>query len=414
MHLLGLLKRSNALLGDLEALTGAAHVHSVPPHLEVDPSSQCNFRCVMCHQSKLNMGRDRLGGADIDVLVDRLPYVDRLMIAGLGEPLLSPNIEPLLLQAARFGCRTHVFTNGELIHQRLAALRRAHRVSVSFDGATRETFEWLRPGANFHRILDNIRALRAAAPDAQIVTSTVVSRRNLHEVAAIVRLARALGMDEVHLAPVDHTPELALRPDDAAIYHAQMVTAREEAAHGGPGIHDGILPRHFNAGRNTQVSAKDAGTAPRAPTNPRAPARWQPEATTTGVPARRLIHHLGPIRAQAEIARRLAVQSAHSARLRTVMRLRRTAVALPYCSAPWKYGFARSRGDARLCPYADVGVGTISEAFGAAYNTPLLQDIRASLAAGTPLLDVCRGCSDDHRGFRRAELERRLASLRRR
>jgi MoaA/NifB/PqqE/SkfB family radical SAM enzyme len=411
MHLLRALKRANALLGDLEALTGAARVHSVPPHLEVDPSSQCNFRCLMCHQSKLEMGNARLGASDIDVLVDRLPYVDRLMIAGLGEPLLSPNIEPLLRQAARFGCRTHVFTNGELIQQRLDALKLANRVSVSFDGATRETFETLRPGANFPRILDNIRALRAAAPQAEIVTSTVVSRRNLHEIAAIVQLARTLGMDEVHLAPVDHTPELALRPMDAAAYREQLAAARAQAALGGPRIHDAIHPRHFDPGRNTEVSAQDRARAPAAPVAVRAPVRWQPTPARHGAAPRPPIHHLGPARARIEIARRLAVQLARIGVVFAGIRLGRSPATLPYCSAPWKYGFARSRGDARLCPYADVSAGSIHEAFGASYNTPLLEGVRASFGTGTPTLDVCSGCSDDHRGFRRAELQRRLDRL---
>lgn len=162
-----LLKRANALLGDLEALAGASRMHAVPVHVEVDPTSQCNLRCPMCHQSKLDMGRFRLGAADLDVLIDRLPYLDSLMIAGLGEPLLSPQLEPLLVQAARFGCRTHVFTNGQLIHRRLGALRRVDRISVSMRGATRATFETLRRGADFQRVIDNIRLLRAATPRAK-------------------------------------------------------------------------------------------------------------------------------------------------------------------------------------------------------------------------------------------------------
>jgi hypothetical protein len=117
------------------------------------------------------------------------------------------------------------------------------------------------------------------------------------------------------------------------------------------------------------------------------------------------------VRAQAEIAHRLANHLLHCASLWARLRLGGRTATLPYCSAPWKYGFARSRGDARLCPYADIGVGAIRAAFGGAYNTPLLEDVRASLAAGAPLLDVCRGCSDDHRGFRRAELGRRLSRL---
>jgi MoaA/NifB/PqqE/SkfB family radical SAM enzyme len=403
MDLLRLLKRANALLGDLEALAGASRMHAVPVHVEVDPTSQCNLRCPMCHQSKLAMGRFRLSAADLDVLIDRLPYVDSLMIAGLGEPLLSPQLEPLLVQAARFGCRTHVFTNGQLIHRRLGALRRVDRISVSFDGATRETFETLRRGASFQRVVDNIRLLRAAAPRAKLVTSTVVSRVNLHEVAAIAALAHGLGMDEVHLAPVDHTPDMMLQPEHAEAFQQQLATARAASALSGLVIENAITPAHFRVDRNSAVSTHDQARSVPQPGRPRI-ARPGDAASAAAAPpqaraARRAIHHRRALAQRLEIARRLVVHALHCARLLAILKLGRRRAALPWCSAPWKYGFARSRADARLCPYADVSVGTQREAFGGGYNTPLLERVRASLAARAPLLDVCRTCTDDHRRF---------------
>ena len=62
-------------------------------------------------------------------------------------------------------------------------------MAVGWDGATAETFEFLRQGGNFVRVVANIRALRATAPATRLVTSTVVSRRNVGEVSAIVSLA---------------------------------------------------------------------------------------------------------------------------------------------------------------------------------------------------------------------------------
>jgi hypothetical protein len=81
----------------------------------------------------------------------------------------------------------------------------------------------------------------------------------------------------------------------------------------------------------------------------------------------------------------------------------------PYCSAPWKYGFAQSNGLARLCPYAEVAIGATSEVLGREYNSPMLDQVRCSMRGNAPMLSVCKGCTDEHRQFRRDTLQRTLA-----
>lgn len=403
-ELLKQLKRVNRELNDLEALAGVAEVRARPSHLEVDFSSRCNYRCPMCHQSKLDMGRFALNAAQIDTLVDSLPYVETVMIAGLGEPLLYPGLGRFLPWLRGYGCHAHLFTNGELIDRRLKWLLELDRVSVSLDGACAHTFESLRRGGHFQRVVSNIRMLRAAAPALELVTSTVVSRLNLREVADIVALADSLGMDQVHLSPVDHTPALQLGEDDAPVFLEQLALARQRARR--VRIVNNVQSWHFLPGRNAAVAEADLQKAASAGLLPAPPVleTWpEQEAVPAG-----LIHGLDAQRQQAELRRRLREQQAALRALRNRIRRERTELVLPYCSAVWKYAFARSRGDARLCPYADVGLGPVEAVMAQAYNTPLLVDLRTSMVAGDPLLSVCKGCTDDHRRFRLHSLQTSL------
>jgi MoaA/NifB/PqqE/SkfB family radical SAM enzyme len=394
------LKRINRRLNDLEALAGIAEVQARPSHLEVDFSSLCNYRCLMCHQSKLPMGRFALREEDIDTLVDSLPYVDTVMIAGLGEPLLYPHLDRFLPHLERYGCHTHLYTNGELIHRHLGLLAKLDRVSVSLDGATPETFETLRVGGSFERVVSNLRALRAAAPSLCLVTSTVVSKRNLREVADIVALAGSLSMQEVHLSPVDHTPAITLDEADAEVFRDQLAMARKRA----PGVRlsNNIGPQHFRPGRNASIEEGDLRRTTRAPSAieevPELP------SNTAGAVPRQFIHGMDPESEAIELHRRLDLHSRALVALRERVRRESLPLAFPYCSAPWKYAFARSRGDARLCPYADIDAGRITSVLGSAYNSSLLTDLRASMHRGEPCLSVCRSCTDDHRHFRRASL----------
>ncbi len=403
------LKRLNSRLNDLEALACVAEVQAPPCHLEVDFSSRCNYRCPMCHQSKLDMGRFELGPPEIDAIVDSLPYRETVMIAGLGEPLLYPGLGRFLPYLKRYRCGTHLFTNGELIDRRLDLICNIDRISVSLDGATAATFEFLRKGGHFERVVANIRTLRAAAPKTCLTTSTVVSKANVREIAAIAALAGSLSMQEVHLSAVEHTPLLALDEDDAPVFREQLDQAMQQTR--GVRVVNNLQAFHFGSRQIARVSPADSarGRADRLGVTDTSSEPW-PDGG--GAVSREHIHGMGPMAELRELFSRVA---RHRQTLRSLLRrIKQEALplALPYCSAPWKYAFARSRGDARVCPYADIDVGRVVDLMGPRYNSPLLVKLRGSMARAQPCLSVCGQCTDDHRQFRRDSMVRSLETVR--
>jgi MoaA/NifB/PqqE/SkfB family radical SAM enzyme len=408
-HSLKQLKDVNKALNNLECLMGEAQMQSVPCHLEIDFSSVCNLRCPMCHQSKYSMGKFRLGEHDLTALIESLPYRESVMIAGLGEPLLYSGLDAFLPLLKRYRCASHLFTNGQLIHRHLHTLRMLDRVSVSFDGACAETFEYLRRGARFATVCANVRALRKAAPHMRLVTSTVLSNRNIAELSALVGLAAELGFDEVHLSPVDHTPALALSADHYPMFVNELTLAKALARQSGIQIFCNVLEHHFRADRNSQISDDDH--------------RLEDEGSTDDGTADE-----GNAQSCALVAQReseptradLAIVKTALRRLRTALtELRAKAaqnphsVKQPWCSAPWKYSFARSNSSARLCPYADLNAGSISQVLSSDYNSHLLKTVRTSFSGSEPMLSVCANCTDDHRHFKQAELTAAMHEVRR-
>ena len=81
-------KQANIRLSNLETLLARNQTQSIPTHFEIDFLSECNLRCMMCHQSKFIMPHDKLTQKNLDAIIDQLPFVETVMIAGLGEPLL--------------------------------------------------------------------------------------------------------------------------------------------------------------------------------------------------------------------------------------------------------------------------------------------------------------------------------------
>ena len=405
-QLLRRLKRLNSRLNSLEALMGVSEMRSVPSHLEIDFSSQCNLRCPMCHQAKLDMGKFKLSDLDLDTLIDSLPYRESVMIAGLGEPLLYRRLKDFLPYLRRYQCRSHLFTNGQLIDKHLPLLHCLDRISVSFDGATPATFEMLRRGASFAKVTDNVRRLRAAAPRTTLVTSTVVSNRNVGEIADLAVLAQQLGFEEVHLSPVDHTPALALGLADQAIFAQQLQQALERTRACGLKIFNHILAHHFSADRNSQISSDDQRASQTALPFTWSDADLADEPLLPTDPA--AIHHQHAHAEHQELKRRVQVLARALAQLRQQLQTQPPPHALPFCSAPWKYAFARSNGQARLCPYADLNAGPVNKLLGQCYNSAFLVAVRDGLGKAKPTLSVCQSCTDDHRHFKQDQLQTRM------
>ena len=92
------------------------------------------------------------------------PYVDRFQLTVSGEPLMTKGLGRMLELAEEYGVRAEYYTNGTLLNDRMISLilPTLGEMCISFDGATKETFEYMRAGATFESVLRNVERLAAA------------------------------------------------------------------------------------------------------------------------------------------------------------------------------------------------------------------------------------------------------------
>ncbi|WP_084516645.1 radical SAM protein [Microtetraspora niveoalba] len=189
-----------------------------PSHLQLEVTSACNLRCRMClvrYRPPVNRIRGAMPLELFHRLLDALPGLRLLTLQGLGEPLLSPHLLPMIAEAKRRGVRTGFTTNATLLtperSARLVELG-VDWVRVSLDGATAETYEGIRDGGSFAAVAANIRSLWAAkkAAGSPLPWTRVVfvaMRRNMEELADTVRLLAGWGVDEIRVQNLAHTFE---------------------------------------------------------------------------------------------------------------------------------------------------------------------------------------------------------------
>jgi radical SAM protein with 4Fe4S-binding SPASM domain len=149
-----------------------------------------------------------------EVMAEVVPFsrhISEIQLYGYGEPLIAKPFYSLLTQLE---CgRIRFSTNGvalkpKVLHKVLVEARRpVSRICFSIDAATTATYENVRQGSDFEQVLRNLanvdayrrkRGLRF--PMTEI--AFVAMKRNIRELADVVRLAGRSGVSSVHVAHV--------------------------------------------------------------------------------------------------------------------------------------------------------------------------------------------------------------------
>jgi tungsten cofactor oxidoreducase radical SAM maturase len=180
--------------------------------LYVEPTTACNLNCRTCMR---NVWEDAVAYMDVEVfrqLVEQtaaLPELQRIVLSGLGEPLMHPHLLEMVRLARERGLAVTLGTNGLLldkaVSRELVGLG-IDRLVVSLDGVKPETYAGVR-GVALAQVLENIcglndvkRELGSLVPALGI--EFVALRSNVAELAHLTGLASRLGAARVLVSNV--------------------------------------------------------------------------------------------------------------------------------------------------------------------------------------------------------------------
>lgn len=76
-------------------------------------------------------------------------------------------------------------------------------IQISLDGSNKETYESVRIGSDFDRVIKSIRALIRAGFTVSV--NTVLMRKNQYDILAIVKLCESLGVNYYKVSPLMET-----------------------------------------------------------------------------------------------------------------------------------------------------------------------------------------------------------------
>jgi len=175
-----------------------------PLSLQIEPTTRCNLNCEMCEHSYSK------NKSPIDLSLERFNRIKGgyivLNLTGVGESLMNKNFLGMIKRLKRRTLYLTFADNFTLLNKdiikKLIQLK-VNSVFISLDGATKKIFELIRRGANFDRVISNIKEfvkikeeMKVSKP--KLIIRFVPSLKNIKELPEIVKLAYKLKIKEIH------------------------------------------------------------------------------------------------------------------------------------------------------------------------------------------------------------------------
>lgn len=179
-----------------------------PRQLQFAGRPTCNLECIMCNgelSSRIRRRREHraparnpYGDKFFNDLRKYLPHLEYMEFFG-GEPFLTREcfrIWDMMIEDG-LSTRCHVSTNGTLYNSRVERVlgKLPFSITVSVDGATKETVEKVRYGADYYEIMKNIVIFKNYTDrvGTSVTLSYCLMRQNWTEFFDFLILAEELG-----------------------------------------------------------------------------------------------------------------------------------------------------------------------------------------------------------------------------
>lgn len=214
-----------------------------PLNMEIDITNNCNLRCVMCNFSDPRYYKVRKQQISVEKFEELASQVfsrmNKVSLSFGAEPLLHTKIDQLLAILADYKVPyTYMHSNGLLLRKSNIEAMIQHgfsSLSISIDGATKETYEKIRIGGNFEKLIGNLQLLKQMKADNGVEHPTVsfnfvIMRQNMHELPAFIDMAAelgAVGVNATHMIAWDRVGN----QDMAATYEKERCNNYLALAH---------------------------------------------------------------------------------------------------------------------------------------------------------------------------------------
>jgi MoaA/NifB/PqqE/SkfB family radical SAM enzyme len=175
-----------------------------PRFLEIEVTTRCNLRCTLCEHTYWNEPARDMSLQEFKSIIDQFPHLQWIGLTGIGESFLNKDFLSMLAYVKSKNIFVELYDTFYFIDAATAKKlieMGIDRMFVSFDAATKETYEKIRVHSNFDQVVDNIRGLlklkrQLKAHFPEIHFHYIITKDNAGEMLRYLELVRSLKADE--------------------------------------------------------------------------------------------------------------------------------------------------------------------------------------------------------------------------
>ena len=183
-------------------------------HIRLALDDSCNLSCPSCRVSSIFTHKGRMFDMRLRAIRHVIAYIRthqgplEVHIGSDGDPFASVIYRRFMREMPALDNVRYTFqTNGLLFQQMFPRVRhvieRTRRIAVSIDGATQETYERLRRGGSWSKIVRNLEFMgQHKNLGYGFEMHMVVQRDNWREMPAMLELAKEVGADKVNFTQI--------------------------------------------------------------------------------------------------------------------------------------------------------------------------------------------------------------------
>jgi len=201
------IKFKNIILNEYEIAISKKSLKSYPRFAQVVITTNCNLNCVMCDKNNHD-AKYELSNKILCDLIKIMPYLQKLVLRG-GEVFLYKNFNNILDEAQKNNVVIEILTNGLLLNENnIKKLIKSNAILVfSIDSPMKTTYEYIRKGASFEKLIKNILLLnkikKELKSEIKFNINMVVMKMNYKQIPDMIKFARKYDFNGLTLNPIN-------------------------------------------------------------------------------------------------------------------------------------------------------------------------------------------------------------------
>ena len=172
-----------------------------PYMFEIEVTTKCHLRCIFCEHTHWSEKPRDLSFDDFKKVVDQFPGLIWINVTGEGTSFLNPEFMDMLRylkSKSVFVAMVDSFDRIDEKEMKELIEIGVDKISLSIDGATKESYEEIRIGGNFDRVVENVRRFirmkeEMDSPVPELCFRMVFTKTNYHEMIQFIDLVHSFG-----------------------------------------------------------------------------------------------------------------------------------------------------------------------------------------------------------------------------